>query len=119
MNRLCRLASAILLLAVTLSCAAEAPVPEPSSETREAFAFIGVNVIPMDSDRVVEDQTVVVIDGRIESLGDRTTTNVPSGALQIDASGHYLIPSLSDMHIHLEGEELERGLKELEEGYRP
>lgn len=104
MKILCRLASATFLLAVTLSCAAEMPLPDPGTEAQEAFAFVGVNVIPMDSDRVTEDQTVVVIDGRIETIGDRSTTTVPSGALQIDASGHYLIPSLSDMHIHLEGD---------------
>lgn len=100
----CRLASALFLIVFILSCASETPPPYPDAKAGESFAFVGVNVIPMDGDRVVEDQTVVVADGRIESLGDRATTTVPPGALHTEASGKYLIPSLSDMHIHLEGE---------------
>jgi cytosine/adenosine deaminase-related metal-dependent hydrolase len=68
------------------------------------IAFAGVNVIPMDTDQVLEDQTVWVVDGRIVSIADAGGAEIPPGTNRIDASGQYLIPALSDMHIHLEGE---------------
>jgi len=45
-----------------------------------------------------------VVDGRIRSIGDVETIKIPAGAQRISGSGKYLIPALSDMHIHLEGD---------------
>jgi imidazolonepropionase-like amidohydrolase len=72
--------------------------------TPNTFAFVNANVIPMDEDRVLSDQTVIVKYGRITELGAAQNTNIPYGSIEIDASGQYLIPALSDMHIHLEGQ---------------
>ena len=58
----------------------------------------------MDEERVLPDQTVLVRDGRIFEIGDAVYTDVPPGSIRIDASDQYLIPALSDMHIHLEGD---------------
>ncbi len=63
-----------------------------------------VNILPMDEERILEDYSVVIIDGKIENLGPSSTLIVPSEAEVINAKGKYLIPSLSDMHIHLEGD---------------
>jgi imidazolonepropionase-like amidohydrolase len=66
--------------------------------------FINVNVIPMDSERVLENQTVIVSDGVIESIGSSEQVQVPSEALIIDGQGKYLIPGLVDMHVHVMSE---------------
>jgi imidazolonepropionase-like amidohydrolase len=63
--------------------------------------FEHVNVIPMDRERVLEDQTVVVQDGRIASVGPAGTVSVPAGAIHIAARGKYLIPGLAEMHAHI------------------
>jgi imidazolonepropionase-like amidohydrolase len=68
-------------------------------------AFINVNVIPMDRDHVLADQTVIVRDGRIAEVGDATKVKAPAGALRIDGRGKYLIPGLIDMHAHLFSDE--------------
>jgi len=98
-----RLASALLLLVVAASCAYDAP-PNTGTYTADVVAFIDVNVIPMDRDRVMEGQTVVVVDDRIASIGDAAEAAVPAGAIRIEALGQYLIPALSDMHVHLGGD---------------
>ncbi|MBM3145435.1 MAG: amidohydrolase family protein [Chloroflexi bacterium] len=67
-------------------------------------AFTHVNVIPMDSERVLEDQTVIVRDGVIESLGSSEQVQVPREALVVDGQGKYLMPGLVDMHIHIQYE---------------
>ncbi len=66
-----------------------------------AVAFVGVSVLPLDSDRELENQTVVVRGDRIEAMGPAASTPVPTGATQIDGRGRYLMPGLADMHIHL------------------
>ena len=38
-----------------------------------SFAFLNINVIPMDEERVIADQTVVVQNGRITQIGDSAT----------------------------------------------
>ena len=70
---------------------------------RKAFAFIHVNVIPMDEERVLSDQTVIIENARIREIGDAAHVIVPDGAIKIDASDQYMIPAFADMHVHLEG----------------
>src|SRR6185295_16663080 len=68
---------------------------------QQAIAFINVNVIPFDRERIIAGQTVIVRDGRIVEIGPAEKTRVPAGALQIDGRGKYLMPGLADMHVHL------------------
>ena len=65
------------------------------------LAFIGVNVVPMDRDTLLNDQTVVVRDGRISAVGPTGSTRVPEGALRLDGRGKYLMPGLGEMHGHI------------------
>jgi imidazolonepropionase-like amidohydrolase len=68
---------------------------------RQVVAFVNVNVIPMDRERILAGQTVIVRDGRIAEIGPAGRTKVPVGALSVDGHGKYLIPGLADMHVHL------------------
>ena len=66
-------------------------------------AFVDVNVIPMDRERVLEGQTVIVRDGRIASIEPSARARVPSGAVRVDGRGKYLMPGLAEMHAHIPG----------------
>lgn len=89
-------------VAVSVACCADPVAPEPdlSPIPEEVLAFVNVHVIPMDSDRILDDQTVIVEDGRIAALGPAEGVQVPAGARRIEGSGRYLIPGLADMHTH-------------------
>lgn len=87
--------------AVTSLCAASGAVSE---RPKTVVAFVHASVVPMDRERVLRDQTVVIVDGRITALGPASQVRVPRGALRINATGRYLMPALSDMHVHIEGE---------------
>lgn len=65
----------------------------------QTIAFTNVNVIPMDKERVLKDQTVLVSNGIITAIGKNV--KVPKDAQIIDGKGKYLIPGLVDMHTHL------------------
>ncbi len=71
------------------------------ARSAEVVAFVGVNVVPMDAERVLADQTVVVRDGRIVALGARGSIVVPRGASRVDGRGRYLLPGLADLHAHV------------------
>jgi imidazolonepropionase-like amidohydrolase len=62
-----------------------------------------VNVLPMDSPRVLAGQTVLISGDRILRIGAARDVGVPSGARTIDGTGKYLILGLVDTHVHLHG----------------
>src|SRR5918999_4690069 len=68
-----------------------------------ATAFIGVNVLPMDKEGVLADQTVVVTDGKIASIAPAAKAQVPAGAVKVDGKGKYLMPGLGELHAHIPG----------------
>jgi imidazolonepropionase-like amidohydrolase len=64
--------------------------------------FVDVTVLPMDSERLLEHQTVLIRNGSIERIGNSRQVEVPQDALVIDGGGKYLMPGLVDMHVHIE-----------------
>jgi imidazolonepropionase-like amidohydrolase len=89
--------------AALLTLAALTPEASGQLPSRGDYAFTNVNVIPMDSERVLADQTVVVRNGRITALGPAASVQVPAGATRVDGSGRYLLPGLAEMHGHIPG----------------
>jgi imidazolonepropionase-like amidohydrolase len=58
----------------------------------------------MDRERVLHDQTVVVTDGTIASVGAKVA--IPDGAAIVDGHGKaWLSPGLADMHTHSESKQ--------------
>ena len=74
---------------------------EPRTGVDGDMAFVGVNVLPMDAERVLEHQTVVVDEGRIASIDPSGRVEPAEGVEVVEADGHYLLPGLAEMHGHL------------------
>ena len=68
----------------------------------EPLVFTHANVIPMDSERILRDQTLVVRDGRIVKLAPSREVHVSATSCNINLDGQYVLPGLADMHVHLE-----------------
>jgi len=64
-------------------------------------AFKNVRLIPMTSDKVMENQTVLVRGDRIFRVGSAEHLEIPKEAVIVDGTGKYLMPGLADMHVHL------------------
>ena len=90
-------------LSAILAAALPLAAPLGAQSPPAAVAFVDVNVIPMDRERVLEGQTVIVRDGRIASVEPSARARIPSGALRVDGRGKYLIPGLAEMHAHIPG----------------
>jgi imidazolonepropionase-like amidohydrolase len=77
-----------------------------AAHAQDVTVFRNVNVIPMDSERVLASQTVVVRGERIESVAEASRAQIPAGARVVDGTGRYLVPGLAEMHAHVpEGDE--------------
>lgn len=63
-------------------------------------AFVDVTVVPMDTERVLPGQTVIVKGERIAEIGPVASVRVPEGAQKIDGRGKFLIPGLAELHGH-------------------
>jgi hypothetical protein len=74
------------------------------ASTAQRIAFVGVNVLTMDAERAVPDQTVIVSRGVITTVGPTARVTVPPGARIVDGRGKYLMPGLADLHVHLVGD---------------
>lgn len=94
------LAALPVFAAWTLGGAAAAHA-QADDDRPQAVAFVGVHVVPMDREALLENHTVVVSGGRIQRIGPAGRVPVPDGALRIDARGKYLMPGLAEMHAHI------------------
>ena len=88
------------LLLAGLAAAGAACGPPPVIVEGD-LAFVNVNVVPMDGERIVEGQTVVIDEGRIRSIDNAAHVEPAEGVEIVDAAGHYLMPGLAERHGHL------------------
>lgn len=91
----------LLALGAAVVAVADARPRDRHQAAPAPIAFVGVNVVPMDAERMVENQTVVVVDGRIAAIGPVDGTPVPAGATVIEGRGRWLLPGLGEMHAHV------------------
>ncbi|HEU4829499.1 MAG TPA: amidohydrolase family protein [Gemmatimonadales bacterium] len=74
---------------------------------REVIAIEDVSIIPMDRNEVVPHQTVIVDGDRITAIGPERSVPIPRGARRIDGRNRFLMPALTDMHVHLRAGDVE------------
>lgn len=67
----------------------------------DTTAFINVNVIPMSTETVLEEQTVIVENGIIKLIGDVDQVAIPEEAQAVDGTDRFLVPGLAEMHAHV------------------
>ena len=85
-------------------CAALLLCPPPAEPAPDSVvAFVDVTVIPMDRERTLRGQTVVVRGDRIVAMGPSARVKVPAGGRRIDGRGKFLMPGLAEMHAHIPG----------------
>jgi hypothetical protein len=64
------------------------------------LAITHVRVVPMAREGELADQTVIVRGDRIVAVAPAASVTVPTGVQVIDGKGHWLMPGLTDMHVH-------------------
>jgi imidazolonepropionase-like amidohydrolase len=94
------LLSGALLLAGFFKAAWATPQVDPRSES---MAIEHVTVLPMTEGATpLRDMTVVIHQGRIAAITASTDARIAPGTKRIDGRGKWLMPGLTDMHVHVE-----------------
>src|SRR5580765_181466 len=96
------------LVLVLISCCSLVAA-QTLSPAVQAFVKINAPVVALTHVRVIdgtgaaarEDQTVVISKGKIESVSDASSANVPKDAQVLDLHGYSVIPGLVGMHEHM------------------
>ncbi|HMO14023.1 MAG TPA: amidohydrolase family protein [Pirellulaceae bacterium] len=65
-------------------------------------AWVGGKIIPIDGDEI-EDGVLLVQNGRVLAVGQRSSLQIPEGATVIDATGKVIMPGLVCTHSHVGG----------------
>ena len=82
------IATAVLLLA----CEGRKP---------DGVALVGATVIDGTGGPPLADAALVVRNGRVESLGPRSSFDLPQGTTEVELAGRWIIPGLIDAHAHV------------------
>jgi imidazolonepropionase-like amidohydrolase len=91
------LAGALVILAGVQS--------EPSlAQTSAVTALTGARVIDGTGRAPMEQATIVINNGRIESVGAASAVKVPPGATRIDMAGRTILPGFINAHAHVNHE---------------
>ncbi|WP_327007463.1 amidohydrolase family protein [Dactylosporangium sp. NBC_01737] len=77
--------------------------PAAAATTRPAVAVVGCTVIDATGAPPRHDMTVVARGDRITDLGPARTVRVPGDAAVVDGRRRFVIPGLTDMHVHSSG----------------
>ncbi|HEX5962529.1 MAG TPA: amidohydrolase family protein [Gemmatimonadales bacterium] len=93
-------------------CAALSLCAAQSKAADSVIAFVNVTVIPMDRERTIPGQTVVVRGNRIAAIGSSRQVKVPAGSRRVDGRGKFLMPGLAEMHAHIPGGQVPDSLVE-------
>lgn len=84
-----------------LSCGGS--VAQPSGQPT-TVTVTGARLIDGTGAAPIEDSVVVIQGDRIQAVGARTETPIPSGGEIIDGAGKTIIPGLVEMHAHYNGD---------------
>ncbi len=101
---------ALGLAATAMAANAQAPQrTSPQSVFPEVF-IEHVTVLPMAAagPEKLSDVNVVIRDGRIASIAPAAATSAPKGAKRVDGRGKWLMPGLTDMHVHTPNDRMMR-----------
>ncbi len=93
-----------LLLSLSIECPAQTPQPERQQFIRAEAPLIAlahVRVIDGTGAAPLDDQTVVIADGKIQSIMPSANANVPKNAQVLDLKGYTVMPGLVGMHDHM------------------
>ena len=64
--------------------------------------FTAAHMVDVENAKVIDQPLIGVREGRIISIADRKTAQLPADAKLVDLGNKTLLPGLIDMHVHLD-----------------
>jgi imidazolonepropionase-like amidohydrolase len=100
-----RTAAAAIVTLLAASCASTQP-----PDDRPVIAIEDVTVLSMRPGEEPYTATVLIVNDRIAAIGPSGAVAVPRHARRVDGAGRWLMPGLTDMHVHVDNARLMRML---------
>ena len=94
----------LLLFSLAIGTFAQGPAAERQQFIRvdaPLVALVHVRVIDGTGAEPLEDQTIVIDEGKIKSIGPSAGATVPPGTQTLDLKGYTVLPGLVGMHDHI------------------
>jgi imidazolonepropionase-like amidohydrolase len=66
-----------------------------------AVVYEGARLIIGDESPVIENGSLVVVNGHISAIGQRDAVKAPAGARHVDLAGKTVMPTMNNIHIHI------------------
>jgi imidazolonepropionase-like amidohydrolase len=85
---------------------AQAPrEPKPGEKGAPGLALLAKKALTAvwEGEQAIDDVVLVIKDGRIEAIGPRRTTAIPSDCVVRDLGMHWITPGFIDLHAHTGG----------------
>ena len=92
----------LILSLLCLAGCTDGNAPDPTTGASDpSIVFENCNVISMVDDQVLEQQSVVVSGDVITAIAPADRLTLPSDVERIDCAGGYVLPGLTDAHVHI------------------
>ncbi|PSL23777.1 amidohydrolase family protein [Chitinophaga ginsengisoli] len=91
---------AVALVIYALPGYTQSTTTSPVNNASSTLCITHANLIDVSSSKTLADQTIIIEHDRILATGPSKKLKVPAGATIIDATGKYVMPGMTDAHIH-------------------
>jgi imidazolonepropionase-like amidohydrolase len=71
-----------------------------NTNTQDALCLQHATLVDVKNGKLIPDQHVIIENGRIKTIGPAKKIRVPADIPVLDCSGKYLMPGMTDAHIH-------------------
>ena len=98
-----RIVALILVLTISFASLAQAPQPDRQFIRVDAsiIALTHVRIIDGTGASPTEHQTIIISDGKIQSIAASTSAKIPANATVLDLNERTVLPGLVGMHDHM------------------
>jgi len=90
-----------LLLCFAINAFAQTPDRQFIRTDAKVIALAHVRVIDGTGAPAKDDQTIIISDGKIQSVESAATTKIPANAQTLELNGYTVLPGLVGMHNHM------------------
>ncbi|MBT3387860.1 MAG: amidohydrolase family protein [Desulfobacula sp.] len=91
----------VIILFVLFSCSKVTNnLKVPSQKINNVVIIQNINLVDMTSDKIIKGHSVFIKGDKIIEIKPTESIKIPENSKMINGEGGYLMPGLSDMHIH-------------------
>jgi imidazolonepropionase-like amidohydrolase len=88
----------LFLLTLVVSCSAN---EIENKQSKNSFILNNVNIVDVENETIIPSKTIVIKNGKIDSITDQLPALLFPNLTVIDGKGGYVTPGLIDMHVHM------------------